>query len=525
MRAGNMVRAMHVCGEAVEKGFEHPNLLVLAVYHNLNLGQTQRALDLATRARELAPRNADALNALGRCLTQVERYREALAVFDAALRLAPAAFVTHFNKANALEQASELKRARDQFIRALALQPNHAETMTHIAHLAAMRGDAKEAREYGVRALKLDPRQVYATFALADVDIADRNFAAAEAALIPVSRDPKASPTSRAVAQSMIGDALDGQGKTEDAFRTYVHAGDGLRAVHGPRFERPGQPSALALTRKTAAYFRDVPAAAWPAVAEGDFVSPVKTHVFLVSFPRSGTTLLGQVLAAHSKIEEMEERSCLIDAQPFVLEDGGLERLATMDGVQLDTWRMAYWKQVNTQWAKPSRPVFIDKLPLNSVLLGVVAKLFPKAKILFALRDPRDVVLSCFRRRFGMTQQMFELLTLKGTAAYYDAVMALSEAHRGRLALDIYDARYETLVEDFADETKRLCAFLGVDYDPGMEEFAPKARDRHIDTPSAAQVAQGLFRHGIGQWRPYREQLSPVMPVLAPWIARFGYPA
>src|SRR6185312_3559139 len=91
-------------------------------------------------------------------------------------RQAPGAFITHFSKATALEQASELKRARDQFIRALSLQPNHAESMTHIAHMASQRGDMAEARDYATRALKLDPRQVYATFALATADLADKNF-------------------------------------------------------------------------------------------------------------------------------------------------------------------------------------------------------------------------------------------------------------------------------------------------------------------------------------------------------------
>jgi hypothetical protein len=103
--------------------------------------------------------------------------------------------------------------------------------------------------------------------------------------------------------------------------------------------------------------------------------------------------------------------------------------------------------------------------------------------------------------------------------------MQLCEAYREKLGLAFCDTRYETLVSDFDGETKRLCAFLDIAYDPAMAEFAPKALARHIDTPSAAQVAQGLFAHGAGQWRPYREQLSPVLPILAPWIARYGYAA
>ena len=92
--------------------------------------------------------------------------------------------------------------------------------------------------------------------------------------------------------------------------------------------------------------------------------------------------------------------------------------------------RDAYWSRVRAFGVEPRGKVFIDKMPLASVQLPVVAKLFPSARILFALRDPRDVVLSCFRRRFGMNPAMYQLLTLEGAAAFYDAVMRLSELGR-----------------------------------------------------------------------------------------------
>lgn len=522
LRAGDMRRVTQLSAEAADKGFEHPSLLAFAAYYNLDLNRNEKALAFATRARDLAPRNPDVLNALGCSLSRLERNREAIAAFDAALRQAPGAAITHFNKANALEQASELKRAREHFMRALSLAPDHVDSMTHIAHMAAQRGDMAEAREYGARALARDPRQVYARFALATADIAEKNFETALNALAPISRDPNASAQSRAVALNMMGDALDGSGRFDEAFRAYTEAGDALRKLHAPVF---GRQSAADLTRKLTDYFRSAPAEPWRNVSKGVFASPVKTHVFLVSFPRSGTTLLGQVLAAHPDVESMEERSCLIDAHELVLDASGLDRLAAMNGAELDHYREAYWKRVAEEWPQPLKPVFVDKLPLNSVLLCLVARLFPEAKILFALRDPRDVALSCFRRRFGMTQQMYELLTLKGAAAYYDVVMNLCEVYREKLGVAFYDARYETLVCDFEAETRRLCGFLDIGYDPGMADFAPRAKARHVDTPSAAQVARGLFTSGAGQWRPYRAQLSSVMPVLQPWAARFGYPA
>ena len=523
MGAGDVTRAMQISAEAAQRGIEHPGMLALAVHHFLDLGQFQQAFRYATRARELAPRQGDVLNALGQTLVKLDRPREAINLFDEALRYSPASFASHFNKAEALVAASELKKARDQYLRALALKPEHVETLTKLAHLAAQRGDAGEAREYGARALKVHPHEVHAKCAIATADIIERNYTAVLAALKPLADSSALNAATRATAQIMIGDALDALDKPQEAFAAYSQAGNNLHAVYTPIYARPGQTTASSLARKLERYFRDAPPQSWRGVSAGDFKSPVETHVFLLGFPRSGTTLLGQVLAAHPKMETMEERSCLDDSHPFVLEEGGLDRLASLDGTSLDQYRAAYWKRVANEWAAPSRPVFIDKLPLNSVLLCLIAKLFPDAKILFALRDPRDVVLSCFRRRFGMNAQMYELLTLQSAAAYYDAVLSLTETCRKQFSLDFFEAYHENLVSNFEEETRRLCKFLGVEHDPGMQEFAPAARDRHIDTPSAAQVARGLFGDGRGKWRAYQDEISPVMPILAPWVAHFGY--
>jgi hypothetical protein len=167
--------------------------------------------------------------------------------------------------------------------------------------------------------------------------------------------------------------------------------------------------------------------------------------------------------------------------------------------------------------------VFIDKMPLASVLLPIVAKLFPDARILFARRDPRDVVLSCFRRRFGMNPSMYPLLTLQGAAAFYDAVMRLTEIYRDVLILPQHVVRYESLVEDFEGTARAACGFIGLEWDQGLLDFAARARTRGISTPSAAQVARGLNREGQGAWRHYRDQMAPVLPILDPWVRRFDY--
>jgi hypothetical protein len=222
----------------------------------------------------------------------------------------------------------------------------------------------------------------------------------------------------------------------------------------------------------------------------------------------------------------MSERSCLVDSQDaFTMAADGLPRLATLDADALASYREAYWRRVGEEGSTPKRRVFVDKMPLYSVFLCLVAKLFPHAKVLFALRDPRDVVLSCFRRRFVMTQQMYELTTLESAASYYDGVMRLADMYREKLGLEICDLRHEDMIADLQGETRRLCDFLGLTWSAAMEGFARTASTRSVNTPSGPQLARGLSTQGVGQWRRYRDALAPVLPKLEPWATRFGYSA
>jgi hypothetical protein len=171
------------------------------------------------------------------------------------------------------------------------------------------------------------------------------------------------------------------------------------------------------------------------------------------------------------------------------------------------------------------RDVFVDKLPLNAALLPVIYRLFPHAKIVLALRDPRDCVLSCYQQRFGMNAAMFQLLRLDTAAGYYDAVMRLVQTCRAKLPIDVCEVRYEAVIGDFDASVGALLSFLGLPWDDAVRGYAETAKRRVIATPSASQVVQPLYTSSRGKWLNYRRFLEPVLPVLEPWVAAFGYEA
>jgi hypothetical protein len=187
--------------------------------------------------------------------------------------------------------------------------------------------------------------------------------------------------------------------------------------------------------------------------------------------------------------------------------------------------RRRYWENATAALKEPlAGRVLVDKLPLNLVLLPAIARIFPDAKIIVALRDPRDAVLSAFQQRFGMNPAMAQMLELGSAARYYDAAMTLLERCREKLPLDMHQVRYEDVVADLEGAARGLAAFLDLPFEPAMLEFSATARRRDIATPSARQVVQPLYARSVGRWRAYAYHLSPVLPLLAPWAERFGYP-
>ena len=517
-----MERALAIGEEATRRGIEHPNLLGLAAQKHMRAGGAEAAYPLLVRARELSPRNADVLNDLGLCLVRLGRAREALPVLDAALRLKPGSAQLHFNKALAHEQLSELDQERRQLERAVNIEPTHHQALSLLAMLAVDRGDDRAAREYAGRALALSPGEVPAKIALASADVACRDFAAAHNQLESLLRRPDLDPDNRAIAQTLMGDVLDGEGNYSEAFRFYTASAETQTLHYARACGRIGTEAFQAQTARLSEHFRAAPAEAWRANRAD---SSDRTHVFLVGFIRSGTTLLGQVLAGHPDIEVMHERDCLEEAiGDFIKPPDGLDRLAAMPHETLESYRQSYWQKTR-EWGHPAeRGIFVDKSPLATTLLPLIAKLFPDAKILFAYRDPRNVVLSCFRRRFAMSEQKYEMLSLGGIASCYSSVMSLATLYRDTLGLDVFDARHETLLADFEAEVKRVCDHIGVSSDPRMADFASRARAKNIDIPNSADLARGLSREGEGHWRHYRNELAPIMPIVAPWCARFGYP-
>lgn len=526
--AGDLTSAIAMAKAALAEGLEVPLFYNLAAHEEETCGRLPEAMALLGKAWKLAPRDTLIINAMGANLMKQAKAGDAVRLHDIAIAIDPVMPQAFYHKGQALASLSRLDDAREAYERAIVLWPDYADAHAGLAWTAQRQGKAQEAVELAMRALELDSGQDGAELVLAEVQNDRGESAQAQARVETILGRKELAAEIRPRALSLKGDALARQGRAAEAFSAYVAANDELAQIYAPRFTGEGATNVLDMVESLIAYFGRADNAQWaeappaPTPRDGDAAG----HVFFVGFPRSGTTLLENVLGSHPKIATLDEREVLIDASRELFADPAtLERLAHLDDATADRWRADYWEKARAYRPDLAGKIFIDKMPLNTVILGLIAKLFPGAKVLFAVRDPRDVVLSCFRRLFGMNPATFQLLTLDGAARYYDAVMRLATIYRDLLPLPVHVVRYEGLVADLKAEVEAVCAFIGVDWDDSMWDFAEHSRARPIRTPSAKQVRRGLYADGVDQWKPYTEQLAPVLPLLAPWIEKFGYAA
>ena len=522
---GDLERAIALAQEALADGLTHPLLLKLRAVKHEREGRVSEAIADLRAALVDAPGDAAARNALGVCLIRAGRPREAVAQLDQALSLSPQLVQAELNRASALESLGDLVEARAAYERVAEHDPANARAPAALAWLAARRADWPEARSRGAAALAVRDDPV-ARLAIAFCDLREGDPAAAESVTRKLLERGDLPPHERSSAQRLLAEALDALGRPEEAYAAYAEANAVLS-----RFYRPGaggqRESALTFVQRLDAHFSQAAPGSWPSgpPAEGrPALAAAEGHVFVLGFPRSGTTLLGQVLAAHPRAVTIDEQELLAEAaRPYLERPGGLKVLEQADAAELAPHRRRYWDLARQSAGDLAGKTLVDKLPMNTLALPLIARLFPDAKVIFMVRDPRDVVLSCFQQAFVPSRTSLELLDLESAARFYDAVMGLAAHLRAALNLPILQIRLEDLVADFDGETRRLCDFLGLDWTVSLGDFSSSARAGRIATPSAAQVARGLYDDGAGRWRRYEAALAPVMAQLQPWISLFGY--
>jgi tetratricopeptide (TPR) repeat protein len=248
--------------------------------------------------------------------------------------------------------------------------------------------------------------------------------------------------------------------------------------------------------------------------------------IFIVGFPRSGTTLLEQVLDAHPGLKSMDEQPLLHSAvaevtQRSIRYPAELGRLTPRD---VDEIRARYWERARKRSGLQPGQRLVDKNPFNLTLLPMMRRLFPQASIILAIRHPCDTLLSCFLQHFGSPGLALACRDLTTLARSYSRAYGYWYSQWPLLHPSSYELRYESLTTDFAVEVRKLAAFLQLPWQEAMLAPGKHAREKgFISTPSYAQVTEPVNSRSVGRWTHYQGHFAEALAILAPWLERWGY--
>ena len=291
-----------------------------------------------------------------------------------------------------------------------------------------------------------------------------------------------------------------------------------VRRVAPEHFEPGAPPAPIAVPNVTAADY-----AAWPSFAAPDARN---SPIFIVGFPRSGTTLLEQMLDAHPGLQSMDENP-FFNRLADTLKRHDSRILGSLDVLRqfdVDELRKQYLLMVSEKIERRWDAQLVDKNPLNMLWLPFIHRLYPNAKYILAIRHPCDVLLSCYMQNFRASILLTASATLERLAHAYVGVMQVWLKHVDVFQPRVFVSRYEDVVADTAAQTKRLAEFLELDDPSPMLQFDRHARDKgFIGTPSYSQVIEPVNTKGLNRWVKYRPYFEKALPILDPMLKHWGY--
>ena len=483
--------ALQLFEEAVKR---HPQNLVALVDASRAFGarfEVQRAESTLDRLVKMAAHRPDLLHLAGQSYRMIFRPEKAIACFQrvvAATKAIPDAF---------LELAIQYER-RHRLEEAFAL----------IEDCLRAAPDYLEAELFKARLL----RRL-------------KNEAAAEGIFRSLANNEQAQPELRAQAWAEIAQMHDRREEYPLAMAAMLKCKQILRGREGILYQ-----NAEAVMTHLRALTEGLTRAHFERWREGAASLSPKQVAVLTGFPRSGTTLLEQVLDSHSGLISSDEREAFARdifpaiwqtpstpiPTPAALEAVPLERLSALRARYLDSMEAALNQPIGNR-------VHLDKNPTLTVVLPGLVRLFPEARLIVALRDPRDVVISCFMQYLPLNANSVYFLTLERGARRYANDIGLWLKLREKLVSPWLQVRYEDTVIKLESEARRVLDFLGLTWEPGVLEYRDRLKQKAVASPTYEAVSKPLYTTAIGRWKHYQEYLEPYLPMLQPAIEALGY--
>ena len=444
------------------------------------------------KAVQISKDRAQTLGDAGQICLEFDNFDMAISCFQRACQKKGASIGTLMNLVDIYIRDQRLDEATELIARAAQMDRKDPRVLLEDAVLTRMRGNAPQG----------------------------------ESILRELLAIPAAGASVRIRAFYELAGIKDNEGQYDEAMTALLEAKALLRPHAGPHAAilQHMQSRAKEMERTITAAVLD----RWNA--DADKLQPLRRIALLCGHPRSGTTLLEQVLDAHSDITSAEETKAMHDdAYLPVIRDfpEGTSVLQALDSVPPSVLRHArenYFRCIELFLRRQiGNRLLVDKNPSLNLMIPMVVRVFPETKFLIALRDPRDVVISCFLQALPPTPISSAYLSLEGTVNQYVNVMGFWLEMLPRMKNQWMYVRYEEMVEDLPSLARSVLDFLGVGFEENVLKFHEHARARRVTSPSRDDVRKPLYRTAVGRWRNYQRYLEPYLPTLERFVKAFKY--
>ncbi len=468
-------------------------------------GRVAEAITHCQRAIQLNPGYASAYNNLGVGLSAQGRIAEAVAAYQQALRIIPDYTNAHANLGAALTDQGHLADATQHIQQALSANPGHAEAHNTQGKIFSNQGNFARALEHFGRAIAIKPDCAEAHLNRAHI----KSFHHGDtelAALEELAANGRLSPQKTVYIHFALAKALDDAG---DYLRAFAH----LRKGNALKRQQTHYDEAAALRQ-----FQRISTIFGGALFDhfrgaGD---PSSVPVFILGMPRSGSSLVEQILASHPQVHGAGELTDFEAAAGSVLQAAPSplrypECIPALNSTAFQRIGQAYLSRLTALADGKLR--ITDKLPGNFLNIGLIRLALPNARIIHTVRDPVATCLSCYSKLFVLgNHYSFDLGELGRFYRHYQDLMAHWQSVLPPDA--ILDVHYEDVVEDLEGQARRLIDYCGLPWDDRCLSFHKTSRD--VRTASVVQVRQPLFRSSLERWRNYESELSPLLDELMP---------
>jgi tetratricopeptide (TPR) repeat protein len=523
---GHVYRAQGKMDEARD-ALEHALVIdphLASAHHNLATvlvaqGDVDGGIEAFEKSLRIRPKNVQTLINLGIAYHTKAAFKEAATTYRRALQLEPENPDLYLNLGLVVNEQLRGAEAEEYFLKALALRPNWADACAELAAFYEETSRLDEMESILARGLETNPGHERLNLEAAKADRRAGRFDDGIYRLEKFCTD-RMPPRLAEQFHYELGYLYDRAGQADSAY-THLQTANRI-ASETPRARRARPERFLALIDELESYFSDFDPEGIVPLDEPGRESPV----FMLGFPRSGTTLADVVIDSHPDITTVEERVTItpiresLQAMPGGFP-GSISRLSTDEVLRL---RNLYFDALDDAVGDKRSRILVDKTPIRTVHVGMLWRLFPDARFIFCLRHPCDVVLSNFMQHYRASDAFTNFYNLADSVRAYSRVMDLWRLYAERLPLRYHTLRYENLVEDLEDEGRRVLDFVGAEWDPKVLGYRSSLESRgRINTNSYHQVTEPLYTRSRGRWRAYEGYFEPLMDQLRPHLEYFDY--